>query len=168
MTFPRARPLTADPGRRLLRAWLLTAVTDGLFSSILAEFFYGSTVARLWQGVASTLIGPSALDGGTRAVAIGMLMHFGVALAWAVVFLAIYLTSSWIRRVADSRYGSLKIAVFYGPIIWMVMSLVVIPTLTGRPPSITYRWWVQFFGHMVFVALPIVATIARKPQIKGT
>jgi hypothetical protein len=168
MTSPRARPLIVDPGRRLLRAWLLTAVSDGLFSSVLAEFFYGSSVARLWQGVASTVLGPSALDGGMRTAAIGIVMHFGVALAWSTVFLAVYLTSASIRRIADSRYGPLKIVVFYGPIIWMVMSLLVIPTLTGRPPSITYRWWVQFFGHMLFVALPIVAMIARKPQTEGT
>jgi hypothetical protein len=24
-------------------------------------------------------------------------------------------------------------------------------------PAITFRWWVQFFGHIPFVAVPIVA-----------
>ena len=33
----------------LLRAWLLSAVVDGLFSSVLSAVFYGSTVARLWD-----------------------------------------------------------------------------------------------------------------------
>jgi hypothetical protein len=42
----------------------------------------------------------------------------------------------------------------------MVMSLAVIPLFTHRPPSITFRWWVQFFGHFPFVGLPIVASIA--------
>lgn len=49
----------------------------------------------------------------------------------------------------------------YGPAIWVVMSLVVIPFLTGRPPTVTYRWWIQLAGHAAFVGLPIVATIAR-------
>ncbi|HEY5546895.1 MAG TPA: hypothetical protein VIK50_12660 [Gemmatimonadaceae bacterium] len=35
-------------------------------------------------------------------------------------------------------------------------SLVVIPLGTKQPPSITYRWWIQFFGHIPFVASPIV------------
>ena len=50
--------------RRLLVAGLLTAVVDGLFSSVLSAAFYGSTVAKLWQGVASTVLGPSAMTGG--------------------------------------------------------------------------------------------------------
>ena len=49
---------------RLLRAGLLTGLTDGLFSSVLAAFFYGSTVSRLWQGVASVLFGAAAFEGG--------------------------------------------------------------------------------------------------------
>ena len=44
----------------------------------------------------------------------------------------------------------------YGPFIWTVMSVVVIPLLVHRPPSINVRWWVQFVGHIPFVALPIV------------
>jgi hypothetical protein len=44
--------------------------------------------------------------------------------------------------------------------MWMTMSLVVIPLLAQRPP-ITYRWWIQFFGHIPFVALPIVACTRR-------
>ena len=43
------------------------------------------------------------------------------------------------------------------------MSLVVIPLLLHRPPSFTIRWWVQFFGHIPFVALPIVTMIGRAP-----
>jgi hypothetical protein len=37
------------------------------------------------------------------------------------------------------------------------MSLVVIPVFLHRPPVIGLRWWVQFFGHMLFVGVPIVA-----------
>jgi hypothetical protein len=38
----------------------------------------------------------------------------------------------------------------------------VIPLRTGRPPVINERWWIQFFGHAIFVALPIVAMISRR------
>ena len=47
---------------RLVRAGLLTAITDGLFSSVLSVAFYNSTVQRLFQGVASTLLGPDATE----------------------------------------------------------------------------------------------------------
>jgi len=58
-----------------------------------------------------------------------------------------------------------KVAALYGPFIWMVMSLVVIPLLLHRPPTITIRWWIQLIGHIPFVGVPIVASIApgREP-----
>ncbi len=43
---------------RVARAGVLTGITDGLFSSVLSVAFYHSTVQRLFQGVASTLLGP--------------------------------------------------------------------------------------------------------------
>ena len=145
---------------RLTRAWLLTAVLDGLFSSTLSRFAYGSTVTRLWQGVASVPLGPSALDGGIRTALVGVGIHFCVALGWSVVFLVVYSNIGAIERFTASRAGLLATAAAYGPIVWMMMSLVLIPRYTHRPPAINYRWWVQWFGQMVFVGLPIVTSIA--------
>ena len=144
---------------RLVRAGLVTGVTDGLFSSVLSAFVYGSTVTRLWQGVASTLLGAAAFEGGLPTAAIGVLMHFGVAFAWSAVFLLLVLTSAWLRGVLAAPYGVVAVAAVYGPLIWLAMSLVVIPMLTHRPPAINLRWWVQLIGHAPFVGLPIVAMI---------
>ncbi|MFL5575687.1 MAG: hypothetical protein ACJ79S_06965 [Gemmatimonadaceae bacterium] len=140
-----------------MRAGLLTGVTDGLFSGVLSVAFYHSTVTRLFQGVASALLGPAAIEGGGRTAALGVLMHFGVALGWSAVFVLLVERSPWVRRVRRSPYGVLKVAAVYGPFVWLVMSLVVIPLLVHRPPTITARWWVQLIGHIPFVGLPIVA-----------
>jgi hypothetical protein len=148
-----------DPLSRLLRAGLLTGVTDGLFASVLSVAFYGSTVTRLFQGVASTLLGKEAFDGGTATALRGVLMHFGVAFGWSAVFLLLATRSPWIRRVLTSPYGIVKVASVYGPFIWLVMSLVVIPLLLHRPPMINPRWWIQWIGHFPFVGVPIVASI---------
>lgn len=147
---------------RLVKAWLLTAIVDGLFSSALSAFAYGSTVAQLWRGVASTALGPGIFTGlGTdMQVIAGLMIHAFVALAWSTIFFVAYERVAALRRVVASPGGVLKTAIVYGPLIWVVMSAVVIPMRTGRPPAITYRWWVQFAGHAVFVALPIVAMIA--------
>jgi hypothetical protein len=146
------------PLYRLLLAGLTTGVTDGLFAVVLSVFFYGSTVTRLWQGVASVLLGKGALEGGTRTALIGVLMHFGVAFPW-------------LRRILASRGGILTVAAVYGPLIWLVMSLLVIPALVHRPPTITPRWWIQLIGHVFFVGLPIVAWIGgglRRPESAAT
>jgi uncharacterized membrane protein YagU involved in acid resistance len=66
-----------------------------------------------------------------------------------------------IRTVLASRGGVMKVAAVYGPCIWIVMSLIVIPLLVHRPPAINVRWWIQLVGHVVFVGLPIVASAER-------
>ena len=82
---------------RLVRAGLLTAVADGLFSSVLNVAAYRSTVSRLWQGVASVLLGADAFAGGARTVAIGILMHVAVAFTWSAVFLFLVSRLGWVR-----------------------------------------------------------------------
>lgn len=154
--------MTRDECSRLLvRAWLVTALVDGLFASALSVVGYHSTVGRLWRGVASTVLGPEALDGGPAIAWLGVVMHIGVALAWTTVFLALVTMLPALRRLLATPGGVLLTATVYGPCIWMVMSLVVIPLLTGRPPKITGRWWIQLAGHVVFVALPMVTVVAR-------
>lgn len=165
--YPRM-PMSQDAGSRsalsrILLAGLVTGITDGLFASV-SSFFSDSNPARLFQGVASTLLGPSALDGGARTAAIGVLMHFGVALGWSAVFLLLYESSPWLRSLVQSPLGPLKVASVYGPFIWLVMSLVVIPLLVHRPPIFRPRWWVQLIGHIFFVGLPIVSMIGRRDR----
>src|SRR5262245_48153943 len=153
-------------GVRLLLAGLLTGVIDGTFSSVLSVAFYESTIARLFKGVASVVMGSEALNGGAWIVALGILMHFGVAFGWSAVFLFLVLRWSWVRGVLASRLGRLKVASLYGPFIWVVMSCAVIPAFTHRAPAITIRWWVQLIGHIPFVGFPIVASLAgvRLPE----
>lgn len=86
-------------------------------------------------------------------------MHFGVAFGWTAVFLVAVTRWRRLRDLVSSRYGVVKVASLYGPFIWTVMSLIVIPILVQRPPTFTIRWWVPFIGHFPFVGVPIVASI---------
>lgn len=147
--------------RALVRAGLLTGISDGLFSSVLSVAFYQSTVTRLFQGVASTVVGPGALQGSAATAVLGVLMHFGVAFGWSAVFLFLVMRWRPVRRLLASAAGVVSVAALYGPVVWMVMSLVVIPLLVHRPPSIGFRWWVQLIGHAPFVGLPIAAVAKR-------
>lgn len=154
-------PFDRDALSRVARAGVLTGVIDGLFSSVLSVAFYHSTVQRLFQGVASTLLGAEAINGGTLTFALGVLMHFGVAFGWSVVFLLVVKRARWVHSILNSPYGVIKVASLYGPFIWTVMSLAVIPILLQRPPAINIRWLIQLIGHIPFVGIPIVASIGR-------
>ena len=158
MPLQRSRRSVAS---RLAAAGLLIGTVDGLWAIVLT-LIYGRSLTRLWQGIAATAFGDRMFDGGASTVLLGVLMHFGVAFAWSAVFLLLVMRSAWLRNVLDSPHGVLKVAAVYGPMIWIVMSVVVIPLLTGRPlAAITGRWWIQLAGHVVFVGLPIVWSIWR-------
>ena len=70
---------------------------------------------------------------------VGVLMHFTVAFWWSAVFLVLVSRVTAVRRLLDSPNGVLKVASVYGPAIWLVMSLAVIPFLVRRPPVINGR-----------------------------
>jgi hypothetical protein len=146
------------PLNRLLIAGCVTAIADGLFATT-QTILRGAPVLRLWQGVAATILGPPALEGGMATALIGIVMHIGVAFFWSAMFLLIETRSDLVQRIVTSPAGVLQLAAIYGPGIWLIMSLAVIPLLVHRPPVITSRWWVQFFGHAIFVGLPIVSII---------
>ena len=151
--LPRPRRLRVALSQ-LVRTGLLIGVVDGTWAIVLT-LLYGRSLARLWQGIAATLFGERMFDGGAAAVALGVVMHFGVAFTWSAVFLLLAARSTYVRRVLDSRFGPLEIGAVYGPFIWIVMSAIVVPLLTGKPLVVTWRWWIQLLGHMVFVGVPI-------------
>lgn len=162
----RAEPIgVSDRMARLLRAGILTGISDWLFAVALFTLFYHITFTRLWQGVAAVPLGPRAIGGGSIYTWIGVLFHFLVAFTWSAIFLFLFMRSQSLRRTAASPYGVFKIAAVYGPLIWVVMSLIVIPAFAHKAPAITARWWIQLIGHFPFVGLPMVASIARPPDL---
>ena len=156
--------MTRPDSSRLVRAWLLTGVSDFTFACLLTILVYHSTFARLWQGVASVPFGAKALTGGTTWVLVGIVLHFCTALFWTSFYY--FVVSRWpiVQRALASPGGIAKVAAVYGPCVWLVMSLAVIPLFRQVPPSFTVRWLVQLIGHFPFVGLPIVASIGRTAE----
>src|SRR6185503_19010542 len=112
--------------RQLVPIWLVTAAWDFVCATALSVFAYHTSAARLWQGVAATVLGPKALEGGAATVAIGVLLHLTVALTWSAVFLVAARAWPALREAIATPAGALGVAAAYGPVIWLVMSLVVI------------------------------------------
>jgi hypothetical protein len=142
--------------RTLLRAGLLTALSDFTYGSVQGVFFYQTPFARFWQGVASVPFGRRVLDGGWPTVALGLACHVVVALWWTGVFQLGVMRLGFVKRAMQSPWGMAMVAAVYGPLVWATMSLAVIPVMLWRPPTITLRWLYQLIGHFPFVGLPIV------------
>ena len=149
------RPTVA---RALLITWLVTGAWDFLCATALSVFAYKGTFAGLWRGVASTAFGQHMLTAGALGVMAGIGAHLSIAFTWSAIFVGLLAVSAGLRRIVARPGGALLVACVYGPLIWLVMSLGLIPFLTGKPPAFGFRWWVQVFAHIPFVTLPLVFT----------
>ncbi|MBW7935117.1 MAG: hypothetical protein H3C62_16215 [Gemmatimonadaceae bacterium] len=145
---------------RLARTGVTIGVVDALWAVVLT-LAYGRSVTALWQGVAAVPFGRAMLDAGARGTLVGLGVHFCVALWWSFVFLFAHTQSAALRRLVSTTGGMAVVASLYGPAIWCVMSLLVIPVMTHTPTVITVRWVIQLCGHALFVGLPIVWTGRR-------
>ena len=154
-------PTTLGALPLVLASTIAVAVIDGLFAIVVYVVFGTATITRLFQSIASALIGPSAFRGGTTTFALGIALHVTVALAWSIIFLLLLRGTRFVPRMLDSRLGALKVAAWYGPLIYVVMSLALIPAFTQRVPPVNAMWMLVLLGHIPFVALPITAILKR-------
>jgi len=154
----------------ILSAWLACGVLDITAACIQAWIQAGRTPWQVLKGVASALWGASAMTAGPEMAAIGLAMHFTVALTWTLAFYALS------RRVAFLRTAPLwLVGPLYGIVVFCVMNYVTLPFLSllrsfylGTLP----RWpgtmsWPQFGIHMVCVGLPIAWGVRRAPAPVG-
>src|SRR4029453_177549 len=119
----------------------------------------GRTPADVLRGVASALWGRAAMTGGPGMAAIGLAMHFTVALTATVVFYGLSRRMTFLRSMPLWIVGPL-----YGVVVFCAMTYGTLPALSWlrslylhTPP----RWpgsmsWPQLLIHMVVVGPPIL------------
>jgi hypothetical protein len=140
----------------LVSSGIAVAVSDALFASVVNGIMLHRTPVRVFQGVASVPFGRGVLDGGLPTAALGLAIHFCVAIFWSAIYLAVTRGSPALGRLVQTPLGALAFAAVYGPVIWIVMTFIVIPAFVHRPPTISAIWWVILAGHVPFVVLPMV------------
>ena len=168
MTRHGLRPAPVTAGQAILTGWLLCGVLDIAAACFQAWVQAGRTPAQVLRGVASALWGRAAMDGGGGMAAVGLAMHFLVALTATLVFYALS------RRLSILRTAPLWIVgPLYGIIVFCAMTYGTLPALSWlrslylhTPP----RWpgamgWPQLAIHMLFVGTPIVWGVRRAGRI---
>ncbi|HUQ47124.1 MAG TPA: hypothetical protein VM053_02645 [Gemmatimonadaceae bacterium] len=145
-------------GSLLVKTWLLVAVSDALFAAATGMLIPPAvTPARVFRGVASVMLGRSALDGGSTTALIGLAMHFGVALIWSAIFVFAVHNSWWLRDALKTWPSRILVAVVYGMSIWLIMTWIVIPSMVHKlPATFPLKYWVQLVGHPLFVVGPMI------------
>ena len=148
----------------ILTGWMLCGVLDITAAFLQAWIQAGRAPADVLRGVASALWGRAAMTAGPGMTAIGLAMHFIVALTATVVFYALSRRLAFLRAMPLWIVGPL-----YGVIVFCAMNYGTLPALSWLRSLYLYtppRWpgsmsWPQLAIHMVCVGPPIVWGVRR-------
>jgi uncharacterized membrane protein YagU involved in acid resistance len=144
--------------RTILTAVVLGGLVAGAFDityAIVANGMRGMPATRVLQSVASGLLGQDAYSGGTASAALGLLLHFLIAIAAATIF---YMAS---RRFAWLVQHAFVSGAIFGLCVFLVMNFIVVP-LSAFPRKLVFPPMVVVTGlfvHMLLFGVPIALFI---------
>ncbi|HYY99816.1 MAG TPA: hypothetical protein VE642_14550 [Pyrinomonadaceae bacterium] len=144
--------------RAILTGGLTAGAIDITYACVFSYLRRGAPPSLILQSVASGALGPSAFDGGTPAAALGLLLHFLIALIWAAVY---YAASRKLGVLARAPYIC---GVVYGLVVFAVMNYAVIPLSRapfGPPPPSSPAFSLGILFHMLGIGLPIALAARR-------
>lgn len=144
------------PLKIILYSGLTVGVLDGIAATV-STMLRGGTPIRVFQYIASGLLGQSAFQGGSATFSLGLLLHFVVAFGASIVFISVGRLLPVLSRIPFYITGPL-----YGVIVYFVMRDVVIPmSLVTR---LNYNASASAIGiviHILFVGIPIAFINSR-------
>ncbi|HWC98879.1 MAG TPA: hypothetical protein VG456_19095 [Candidatus Sulfopaludibacter sp.] len=130
-------------------------ILDGL-SAVALTLYRHAAIPRMFQGIASGLLGPAAFQGGAATAVLGALVHFCVAFGAATTF---YFASQSLPVLLRRPLVS---GVIFGILVDLVMTFVVIPlSRIGYRPPVAVPFIRQLIIHMVIVG-PSIALMTAK------
>ncbi|MGZ6140897.1 MAG: hypothetical protein ACXWLA_09485 [Myxococcaceae bacterium] len=142
-------------------AGITVALADMTWAVLWVRARHGASALRVFQSVASGLLGPSAFQGGWRLALLGLTLHTTIAFAWTLVFLVALVRSPHLRHWVSTRRGAVTVGLVYGALVWLVMDWLVLPLSRARTTPPTALWfWLQLLTHPFLVGLPIVGVLA--------
>ncbi|HEY3928398.1 MAG TPA: hypothetical protein VGL89_08490 [Candidatus Koribacter sp.] len=155
----RARKTRSFPA--LIAAGTLVGVLDIVYAFLIYTRL-GATPKSILQSIARGILGNGSFAGGYRTAALGLVLHFFIAMSIA----GFYFTLA--RRVAWLNRNAIVSGVLYGAGVYLFMQNVVIPLSAIRHSRLPMSYRIcDFFEHMVFVGLP-VALAARSAFLSKT
>ena len=116
----------------------------------------GVTPVRVFQFIASGLLGAESFTGGVKTAVLGVTLHFLIATIWTLVF---YFAS---RKLLFLIEYPIAAGLLYGVLVYALMNFVVVPLsqVTQRPQLMSVRI-VNLIILMFCIGLPIALIVRR-------
>jgi uncharacterized membrane protein YagU involved in acid resistance len=150
--------------RSLFFAIFAAGAVGGLLDLLFALAFagyHGASPIRVFQTIASGLLGDSAFTGGPLVSVLGAACHFGLSWMWAALFAAL----AWRFGALASRPVLAGAAFGFG--VFFCMRLIVLP-LSAYPRPVTFpplASVLDLLSHMFLFGVPIAVIVSR--QVRG-
>ena len=145
----------------ILYGTLVVGTLDALDAIVFFGLRSGAQPIRIFQGIASGLIGPAARQGGLKTAALGVFLHYFIAFGIVTTYVLVS------RRVRLLTRHPVMCGLLYGLVAYAVMNLVVIPLSKIGGPSMPATPVLAngLLIHMFGVGLPsaLFARAAAKP-----
>src|SRR5258707_10006954 len=113
----------------ILYGTCVVGTLDALDAIVFFGLRSGARPARIFQGIASGLIGPAARQGGWKTAALGVFLHYFIAFGIVTTYVLVS------RRVPFLTRHPVICGLSYGLLAYAVMNLVVIPLSKIGGPS---------------------------------
>lgn len=155
----------APPTRRVhpllfvLAGGLVAGTLDILYACVFWGLKRHVPAQRIFQSVAAGLLGKATFDGGVRTAALGLALHFLIALTMSVAYFVVA------RRWALLWQRPWLCGGVYGVLLYVVMNYVVVPLSRAGPGSKDPLWiTLSVAAHVLLVGIPC-AVFARRALI---
>jgi len=146
------------PAIFVLAGGLVAGTLDIAYACAFWALKRGVPAKRIFQSVAAGLLGPASYEGGARTAALGLALHYGIALSMSVAY---YLVA---RRWPLLRRRPLLCGAGYGLLLYGVMNHIVVPLSAAGRASKDPLWIALSIAvHMVLIGAPI-ALFTRRAQ----
>lgn len=114
----------------LFLSGLIAGTLDILAAILVYSYILHKTTAiKILQSIASGVFKKDAYTGGSQMALYGLLLHYFIALVFAWFYFTIYPYFSFIKK------NTLFSGILYGIFVWIVMNLVVLPTVFSVLPE---------------------------------
>lgn len=146
--------------RSIAQAILLGGLLGGALDLVFAVSFagyHGAAPSRVFQTIASGLLGNDAFSGGNGVEALGIACHFSLSILWAAIFAAV----AWQMPALPRR--PVFAGIGFGLVVFLCMRLVVLP-LSAYPRPVTFEplaTALDLLSHMFLFGVPIAVAVSR-------
>jgi hypothetical protein len=147
--------------RRVLGAGVVAGTLDIAFACVFWAAKSDVPAVRIFQSVAAGLLGRASFEGGAATAALGLALHYLIALSMSLVY---YLAAQrwqvlW-RRPVQCGAG-------YGLLVYVIMNYLVVPLSAAGPGSEDPLWvTLSIAAHVFLIGIPI-ALFTRPPSARS-